>query len=65
MNAQSSLFTSFMVLCVFSQASWVQGQVFPRVRFLKTIGDKTNEIKAHLIVTEALFRFGTPNLPER
>ena len=52
MNAQSSLFTSFMVLCVFSQASWVQGQVFPRVRFLKTIGDKTNEIKAHLIVTE-------------
>ena len=52
MNAQSRLFTSFMVLCVFSQASWVQGQVFPRVRFLKTIGDKTNEIKAHLIVTE-------------
>ena len=52
MNAQSRLFTSFMVLCVFSQASWVQGQAFPRVRFLKTIGDKTNEIKAHLIVTE-------------
>ena len=52
MNAQSRLFTFFMVLCVFSQASWVQGQVFPRVRFLKTIGDKTNEIKAHLIVTE-------------
>ena len=53
MNAQSRLVTSFMVLCVFSQASWVQGQmIFPRVRFLKTIGDKTNEIKVHLIVTE-------------
>ena len=52
MNAHTRLFTSFMVLCVFSQASWVQGQVFPRVSFLKTIGDKTKEIKAHLIVTE-------------
>ena len=51
-NAQSRLFTSFMVLCLFSQASWVQGQTFKKVRFLKTTGDKTNEIKAHLIVTE-------------
>ena len=30
----------------------VQGQTFKKVRFLKTTGDKTNEIKAHLIVTE-------------
>ena len=52
MNARSRLFTSFMVLCVFSQAFLVQGQTFKKVRFLKTTGDKTNEIKAHLIVTE-------------
>ena len=43
-NAQSRLFTSFMVLCLFYQASWVQGQTFKKVRFLKTTGDKTKPI---------------------
>ena len=52
MNAQSRLFTSFMVLCLFYQAFLVQGQTFKKVWFLKTTGDKANEIKAHLIVTE-------------
>ena len=46
------LFASFLILCLFSQAPWVQGQTFKKVRFLKTTGDKTNEIKAHLIVSE-------------
>ena len=52
MNTQSRLFTSFMVLCLLSQASWVQGQAFQKVKLLKTVGDKTKEIKAHLIVAE-------------
>ena len=52
MNAQSRLFTSFMVLCLFSQASWIQGQTFQKVRFLQVVGDKTKEVKADLIVAE-------------
>ena len=52
MNAQSRLFTFFMVLCLLSQASWIQGQTFQKVRFLQVVGDKTKEVKADLIVAE-------------
>ena len=44
------LFASLLVLCLFSQAPWVQGQTFREVKFLKVVGAKTKEVKAHLIV---------------
>ena len=50
MNTHFRLFASCMVLCLFSQAPWVQGQTFQQVKFLKVVGDKTKEVKAHLIV---------------
>ena len=49
-NTHFRLFASFLILCLFSQAPWVQGQTFQQVKFLKVVGDKTKEVKAHLIV---------------
>ena len=49
-NTPFRLFASFLILCLFYQAPWVQGQTFREVRFLKAVGAKTKEVKAHLIV---------------
>ena len=49
-NTHFRLFASFLILCLFYQAPWVQGQTFREVRFLKAVGAKTKEVEAHLIV---------------
>ena len=60
MNAPLRFFASFMVLCLFSQTSWVQGQAFQQVRLLKAVGAKTKEVKAHLIVAGGSIRVLDP-----
>ena len=53
MSTHLRLFTSIcMVLCLGSQAALIQGQTFQKVRYLTAVGDKTKEIKAHLVLSE-------------